>query len=334
MRISYRLVPSLLAFLFLPLSGCSSSSSSGVPSPIPDLAQPPSPDLAAATDPVVSSFAVMGCNRLEFADWSPAANPSSANLAQLAQTFADVTKLSPRPSHFLFVGDLVINEAGDNGATLSAQLAGWAQVVKSDPSQITSKLALLPVVGNHELLKVVGGVQVPDLPTYGVWNSFLSTNGFTPPASNGPTMAAPNLDALTADQSKVSYSFDVGSSHLIVLNTDTPTSSNSAGQIPYNWLAADVAAAQASPSISNIFVFGHKPIADTLGGATSDRVIDPPLGSKFQTLIGNNKKVRAYLAAHDHTWDSRTLGTTGVTQIIAGNAGSKVTRCFRGLPRA
>jgi len=79
--------------------------------------------------------------------------PSSANLPQLRQSLNDISQLQPRPSSLFFMGDLVVNLADDNGKTLKKQLDAWTELFNASP--LTGKVTLIPLPGNHEMLKSV-----------------------------------------------------------------------------------------------------------------------------------------------------------------------------------
>lgn len=282
-------------------------------------------------DSLAASFVFVGCNRLQKADWDPVANPSSANVPQLTQTFADVVALPDAPGLFFFTGDLVLALKTD--ATLMAgQLDGWAQAYKADP--IARKVPLVPLVGNHEMLykDKASGLEFSNGASAAVWTQWLAAQGFASHAGNGPTTAPPNADALQDDQSKLSYSFDQGGIHYVVLNTDTwtttadvATQSTKIGWIALQWLTADLTAAQANPTVSSIFVFGHKPIISPTGGSDGDSAISPALVPGLEAMLDGTAKVKGYFCAHAHEWDARKLpGSRGVYQIVAGNGGSEL----------
>jgi hypothetical protein len=321
------------------VGGGASSASTGVPSSSSSTgagaSSASSSSSGAGGDALASSFVYVGCNRLQKADWDPVANPSSANTAELTRTFADVVALPDRPGYFFFTGDLVL--ALDPDATvLAGQLEAWAQLFTGDPSAIAAKVPLVPMVGNHEMLaKVkVGGnkIELSSAPADQVWTSWAAAHGFDTHAGNGPTAAPPNADALADDQSRLTYSFDDGGVHHVVLNTDTltttpdaATGSTQVGWIAMSWLGADLAAAQADPAIHHIAVFGHKPIVSPTGGTTSDDVINPAFTAAIEALLDQTGKVRGYFCAHAHQWDAQKLpGQRGVYQVVAGNGGSQV----------
>ena len=260
------------------------------------------PDASATTDSgdgLALSFAFVGCNRISKADWNPQTNPSAANVAQLEQTLTDVAALADAPTFLFLTGDLVLGLVQDT-TVLKGQLDGWAQLYKAHP--VAAKVALVPLVGNHEMLyKVTTSgtkIELSNPAADAVWTQWLTGNGFATHAGNGPTNAGANADALQDDQSKLSYSFDEGRAHFIVLNTDTwtttadsATQSTQIGWIALQWLRADLAAAQASAQTASIFVFGHKPIVNPTGNATADGAINPALTAGIEAAIDGTPKV-------------------------------------------
>jgi hypothetical protein len=294
---------------------------------------------AGGGDAVESSFVYVGCNRLSKGDWDVAANPSSANLAQLTRTFSDVTLVAPAPAHFFFTGDLVLGLDPDV-TVLSAQLDAWGSLYAADPSGISTKVPITPLVGNHEMLakqKVNGSkIELSNPPADPIWTKFLGGHGFGKYAGNGPTATGANPDALSDDQSQLTYSFDDAGVHYVLLNTDTwtttpdaATGSTQLGWIAMKWLTADLAAAQAKSSIAHIVVLGHKPIVSPVGLTTSDEIINPTFTGALELLLDTTDKVRGYFCAHAHLWDARKLpGSRGVYQVIAGNGGSALEAGF------
>jgi hypothetical protein len=295
-----------------------------------------------AKDQVKLSFVVVGCNRIQSSDWkkfekmSPDPDPSSANLNQLKQTFADIAGLKPVPNHFFFTGDLVLNLADDNGQTLKGQLDAWAELYKSDPSGIAGKLTLVPLTGNHEMLKelkitdpttnVQYSIEVPNKPTDKVWTAWLKANGFDKYAGNGPSNKdRGNPDMLVDDQRKLTYSFDLGDTHFIVINTDTANTQNNTGWVAYNWVARDLQKAQRNKKVRAIFALGHKPLVVPIASADDFGTILSPLNFWLQELFEQTPKFKAYICAHAHQWDVDQLGGPGGTwQVVAGNGGSEL----------
>ena len=178
-------------------------------------------------------------------------NPSSANVPQLQQTFADVVALPERARFFFFTGDLVLSLT-QSTTNLASQLAGWSTLYKAAP--MSAAVPMVPVTGNHELLYASSsGADLSNGPADTVWTQWQAAQGFDTHAGNGPTNAPPNADALQDDQSKLSYSFDDHGNHYVVLNTDTWTTRGDPirrrpvdliGWIALHWLTADLQAAQ------------------------------------------------------------------------------------------
>jgi hypothetical protein len=280
------------------------------------------------------TFIIIGCNRIQEADWerTRATNPSSANVPQLQQTFADITNLNPIPRYVFFMGDLVVNLKQDQGETLRGQLDAWAQLYFGDPSGIAQRLTLIPFTGNHEVLQSLPSdaskgakVEVLNPATVPVWLDWLTRNGFDRFAGNGPTNAAPNLDMLQGDESRLTYSLDIGDTHFVVLNTDTVTTNLNIGWIAYHWIEQDIQRAENNREIRSIFVLGHKPIVGPIESVEPGNAIINPLNFRLASLLNRSGKVRAYLCAHAHLWEARQLGDShAVWQVIAGNGGSQL----------
>lgn len=286
----------------------------------------------AARDPVKLTFAFIGCNRIGFSAWNPQTNPSSANVAQLQQNFQDITNLRPIPSHLFFGGDLVLNEAADQGQTLQGQLDGWQQLYATDPSGIAGKTTLVPMPGNHELLQSVevpggfGFVEFLNPATTPVWLNWFTSNGYAALAGNGPTNAPPNPDLLADDESPLTYSFDVGDTHFVVLNTDSLTTTGNISWIAINWATDDINRAERNSRVRHIFVLGHKPMVVPLESSSVDNSIIQPLGSRLRAVLNHSRKARAYICAHAHQWEATQLGgRRAVWQVVAGNGGSQLT---------
>ncbi len=288
----------------------------------------PAPTLRAADDPVVLSFAFVGCNRLDKAGVKANKAASTANEAQLLRTFADVAATQPVPQLLILAGDVV--KAKKSGTQeLNAQLTAWQQLVNK---RLAGATRLVAFTGNHELLMDSPDdkdTEIPNPPAYGAWQALMKPYiaGSDGPAKGGD-------DKLLHDESGLSYTFKSGNTLFIVLNTDSQIDAATIGNVPLVWLAGKLAAAQQDSSVAHVFVMGHKPIAvpgkAPDSGASNIRAAQ---GADFYKLLnqggahGVPTKVRAYLAAHAHQWRytddlSATAGPGSVPQIIAGNGGS------------
>ena len=134
-----------------------------------------------------------------------------------------------------------------------------------------------------------------------------------------------SADTLATPQNQLSYSFDVGTSHFAVINTDA-TGADSAA--PTGWLASDFAAAT-SRGAQHFFVFGHKPAYtyDYVGNNGKAGGLDA-LPAKRNTFWGLIEQYGAtYFCGHEHTFNMRQPvkadGTTSTAwQVLVGSGGS------------
>ena len=297
------------------------------------------PPMVDVDDPVVRSFAFIGCNRI--ADGAASDNlPSTANVANLIQDFTEIpdpSLHSPVPSHLVFVGDLVVNHV-PGSSTLASQLLGWKAVYQTTPLS-TSDVELVTIAGNHELLQKVEQngekVEIQNPPNGEVFSQIMSD--FIP-TNNGPTQAAPNRDGVARDESRLSFTFRSDNLFFVQLNTDTYTGDDTPdgiGLVPLQWLEEQLLLAQDDPAIEHVFVLGHKPI---VGEEGAGETISPTQGETFRKLLcdptdgGTPSKVRGYFAAHAHYWQHARLDCPSsddtLVQIINGNGGTSPEQAF------
>lgn len=307
------------------------------------------PHHLAATDPVAFSFAFFGCNRLDGDGAKATGSLSTANVAQLRQSFQDIADSPQLPGYVFLAGDIV--KAKKPGTeVLAAELAAWVELA-ADPKQNPLLKKGVPIVaftGNHELLvnKDDGQckyAQCPNPPAYTYWPQFMEQN----PAhydfiagDNGPKPGG--ADGLLNDESRLSYSFRSGDTLFVILNTDSQIDHDTIGDLPMHWLEQQLQAAQQDAAVKHVFVMGHKPLQSSdSGGDPGDRTIRPEEAEAFYALLnnpagdGSPSKVRAFLAAHAHEWSYASMLTVGkvsgtVPQIVAGNGGSQPTYSWRG----
>lgn len=87
----------------------------------------------------------------------------------------------------------------------------------------------------------------------------LALASFDP--NNYPLIGSENN--IFTSQKYLSYSFEIGSSHFVVINTDPANPNDPVNSTTYsaptNWLKQDLAAAHARTAIKHIFIFGHRP---------------------------------------------------------------------------
>ena len=96
------------------------------------------------------------------------------------------------------------------------------------------------------------GKEVPNPETDACWLKWLHDSGFDTLGTNGPKPGTP--DHLEDDQSRMTYSFNIGEVHFIVINTDTLTTEKDhgvhsyPGWFPYNWIKQDVRNRRMTPA--------------------------------------------------------------------------------------
>jgi hypothetical protein len=196
---------------------------------------------------------------------------------------------------------------------------------------------VVPVAGNHEVEYKAGGKKALAV-NENAWRAnmgdlILDNNRFMGLFGEKPTNEevgdTRNLfDALTTDQSKLTYSFDFRGSHFAIINTD-PTGKDS--HAPTNWLAADLFNAKAR-GMKHMFVFGHKPAftyyfgsvipalpALPLPGKVSGLDVDVPARDAFWDVIEAYKAT--YFCGHEHIYNlSQPRGKA--YQVMVGSGGS------------
>ncbi len=277
-------------------------------------------DVAANTSParVVLSFVIIGCNRVAASDVSPD-NPSTANLAQLERSFAEIAALRPRPKIVFFTGDLIVGLNSDLGV-LRSQLESWVEEYLSTPLGEDSRTRLVALPGNHESLVGAKGNQRSNPGAEDVW---LSTMQRYIAGDNGPGIGGP--DNLASDQSKLTYSFNFRHTHFVIVNTDP---FGAVATVPVHWIADDLAVAHKERRLKHIFVIGHKPAFPPVFSSAEQSLNSNPNNRNAFWDAMNTNGVDAYLSAHCHVWDlSRPVSPDDPTardvyQVVAGNAGT------------
>ncbi|BBL71286.1 metallophosphoesterase family protein [Methylogaea oryzae] len=302
-----------------------------------------------AAEPVALSFVFFGCNRLDKDGAEATDSKSTANVAQLLQSFQDIARLPRLPQYVFLAGDIVKAKKPGTDA-LAKQLSAWVKLAtnpKKNPL-IGKGVPLVAFTGNHELLVNQDDgdckyAQCPNPPAYAYWPQFMESN----PAhydfiagDNGPKQGGP--DGLLGDESRLSYSLLSGDTLFVVLNTDSRIDRDTIGDVPLDWLKQQLQAAQRDSAVRHVFVMGHKPLQSSdKGGDPGDRTIRPDEAGAFYALLndpagdGSPSKVRAYLAAHAHEWSHTAELTVGgvsgkIPQIVAGNGGSPPNSAWQG----
>ncbi|MBU0731332.1 metallophosphoesterase [Patescibacteria group bacterium] len=290
-------------------------------------------------DDIKLRVAVFGDNRIGYEEWlkTKDANPSSANLPQLDQNLKDISQAEPKADLVVFLGDMVMNQVQDNGETLKIQLDAWQEHYQS--LSVAGDMNLLPVPGNHELnfYDTDTGTEAPNPGAIDAWLAWFKQNSYDKYAGNGPTPTGDNPDDLVRDESDLTYSFNIGDVHFLIINTDTLNTKTDAKTglvmerwIPINWVKDDLEKAQADPAISAIIVMGHRPARSETRTAeyAETAILDTPahpFDKMLMEAMKENDKVRAYIASHLHTWSaSRLEKGKGTWQVVSGNAGAEL----------
>ena len=276
--------------------------------------------MAQTADPVVVTFSTIGDSRQD---------PTTANLSDQDKIWLQNTKAfsrilrtiqSQRANLLFFNGDMIMGYGKaaaptQTNPTVDQIVAGdllkfyqqygfWRGMVA--PVMETGTY-IVPVPGNHETqckscLTGVGA-KTAVIENENAWRAnmgdlivnaarFQELFGDQPTNINVGNNGA--LDALTTDQSKLSYSFDYRNNHFVVINTD-PVGKDA--QAPTNWLSQDLGAAK-SRGMKNFFVFGHNPVhlllphqpADRRGRAVRSR--QPALQPQAQRQQGHRAQFR------------------------------------------
>ncbi len=310
--------------LSLTLIGCRTETENNTPNPDNTDTTAVKPAIITP-DPIVFSFAFNGCNRVGW-EVNKRNNPSMANHIPLDSVFSDMQRQLPKPSLFFNLGDIVRAEQTTT-TDLNDQLAAWVKLNEVTNFVANSGIEMIAVPGNHELLQSVevspNNFHEYPLPgSTAIWSTYMSN--FMPASRN----TAPSNKGW---ENQFTFSFIKSNIGFVVMNTDTfnPSATGQTygleGQIPLSWITQEIANLQSNPTVDHIFVLGHRPYyvyshkhqefrANTGHGGL-------PEGKALWTAM-NNAGVTALLSAHTHDYQRFQPNGKGVTQVIAGNAGS------------
>ena len=111
-------------------------------------------------------------------------------------------------------------------------------------------------------------IPVPDARLGDDWWKSVVAVGAEKFFGNGPTLKEPNVDLITADQSKWNSTFTLDGVKFVLLNTDTPVKSEKGGEIPKLWLQGKLDAGKSnSGKEQNTVVLGARKLwaTETLG---------------------------------------------------------------------
>lgn len=346
--------------------------------PAPLAAQVP-----ASGDKVILSFAITGDIRIDptrpkltsaglpkgileefhYPTGDQAPFPFYFNIVQMRQNLADLAAIKDpvAPRYLFLTGDLVHGFARDQGVRLRDELKDFTQALKVP----TGNLQVVPLPGNHEMTfktftpNAKGGFDMKtgdDLGDSTAWDAWIHDNHFDRFGSNGPGKDA--LDQFPThlgkkvldDQSHVTYSFDDGPVHFVVINTDTSSDImtedqvtkeelETEGLLPFRWVKEDLEKAQRNPRVQEIFVVGHKPVVPPANfkDAGPFDSLHEDVAEPFRQLLVRNTKVVAYLCSHAHLWHVDSLAdhaaagdvATRPLQVVAGNGGVEFEKFWK-----
>lgn len=190
---------------------------------------------------------------------------------------------------------------------------------------------VVPVPGNHEV-QCKRCAKVAQVENENAWRDNMGDlipdiSRFTTLVGSAPENMSSTFpgvaDGITTSQAQLSYSFDVGHSHFVVINTDAVGKD---GRAPTQWLEDDLTAADVRGA-NRIFVFGHKPAvryefvgAPAAVSTDSLNDKDPVAAKAFWTVIDNHKAT--YFCGHEHIYNvSQPYGKTAY-QVMVGAGGS------------
>jgi hypothetical protein len=300
-------------------------------------------------DEVVLSFATVGDSREE---------PGAAYLTPQDAIWLQNTKVWSRimrevreqePQMLFFNGDMIMGYAdaavAKDHETMNRQYAFWRGMATQ---LLECGTYVVPVPGNHEVQRkfkdAAGKTQkIAQVANENLWRDnmgdlvidvprFTALVGVPPgrfdPANNPFAAATAAADHVTTDQKQLSYSFDVGTTHFAVVNTDPFGWDTHA---PAAWLRADFQAARAAGA-RKFFVFGHKPaftyafptVSGAVVGANGlDAAADLSGRDAFWDTVEDFGAT--YFCGHEHIYDVSQPGRARggkAYQVIVGSGGS------------
>ena len=190
---------------------------------------------------------------------------------------------------------------------------------------------VVPVPGNHEVqckrCSKVAQVQNENAWRDNMGDLIPDISRFTKLVGSAPENMSSTFpgvaDGITTSQAQLSYSFDVGHSHFVVINTDAVGKD---GRAPTQWLEDDLTKADVRGA-NRIFVFGHKPavkyeFVGAPAAKTTDSLNDndPVAAKAFWTVIDNHKAT--YFCGHEHEYNVSQPYGKNAYQVLVGTGGS------------
>ena len=131
------------------------------------------------------------------------------------------------------------------------------------------------------------------------------------------------------DQDAVWYSYELGSWHVVVLNSNCDRIGCDVGSAQHDWLVADLAASDAECTVA---YWHHPRFTSGMHG------VDPPSGPAFWTTLAD-AGAELLLTGHDHHYErfapmdaAGSLAADGLRQFIVGTGGAGLRPAVRVAP--
>jgi hypothetical protein len=259
------------------------------------------------------TFVVAGDDRVAPED--TAGNPSTINIYHFKRLLAEVAQLSPLPKYLFFNGDLVLGYTGHDTVKLANELRAWIKLYKESPLA-SSGVELVAIPGNHEIVEKEGSGKIAFVTNERI---FVREMHDYIRGDNGPkaTGFVPGTDSLWTDQSRLSYSFDFGGDHFVILSTDAVARES---RISWHWLKNDLKDAHENGA-RHIFLFGHKPPFPSHYESESGMEEFKASRDSMWAVI-EKYNCDAYFGSHFHLWDSVQMHKGKTWEIVCGNSGA------------
>ena len=314
---------------------------------------------AAADDPVVLSFATVGDSREDPA--TPGLSAQDAIWLQNSPAWGRMQAEieAQHPQLLFFNGDMimgyqtldarqpVVTLQGDGRDGAITAVSGYLDMYRQyafwrgmAARLFEAGTYVVPVPGNHEV-QDKGRGKIAQVANEQVWRAnmgdlildaarFARLVGKPATAFSGagsdPAQADPAvLEGWPASQRELTYSFDVGDTHFVVLDTD-PVGHDAS--VAVHWLEQDLVAAFETRHARHLFLFGHKPAFtyQYTDGVAPDGLRDTAAGGNrdhFWALV--NRYGGTYFCGHQHIYHlAQPALAAGLPawQVIVGSGGS------------
>lgn len=276
-------------------------------------------------NPVIDqyTFVVTGDDRIAAHEDSLHPEYNTINIYQLKRLFKEVAEMKPLPKMLIFNGDLVLGYTGGDTVKLANELRAWIKAYKESPLASTP-VRLIPFTGNHETCEKIGSARVAYASEE---RTFVREMKEFIAGDHGPhyTGLRPGTDSLMSDQSMLTYSFDFGGDHYVIINTDAVDRES---RIPYHWLERDLKQARENGA-RHIFLFGHKPAWPTTYN-TETGLNDFPANRDSAWAAMEKYDADAYFCSHFHLWDTVHPHGGKTWEVVCGNAGAPCPKDWTG----